>query len=336
MRPGLAAAAVLVFLAGAAGAGGVWGLIQRLHVADNPCSPPEAFVCVSTMPPERHIGSNDHLDQLGQGVGFFKRFADSYWKSTRMELDLVHQEGDTWRKIAGRIKGGQCREFATHQQRSIECQLCFQETYNRAVLNCGFQTGDCHAGRRFSICSLGECNGRNLLLLAGRVLISDSDPPDGVADASPASLRAGAPPVKSIVQYDAAIALIELSLPYLRSRLNIESILCDRNLSPMVRKACRFVDKHYSGKLSLGTIAAACRVSEDHLCHVFSKQTGHPLTRYICAVRIGHAMYLLNETKMSITEICFEVGYQSVSQFNRAFRAMKKMSPSEFRKARHS
>ena len=113
-------------------------------------------------------------------------------------------------------------------------------------------------------------------------------------------------------------------------------MLFGRSLSPQVLEACRFVDKHYMEKLSLGTIAAACKLSEDHLSHIFSKQTGHPLVRYIRAVRVGHAMFLLSETKQDITEICFEVGFQSISQFNRAFRAMRGMSPTQFRKGGHS
>ena len=284
------------------------------------------------MSPKNHVGRDENLNQYGQEIGFFRSFADSFWKSTRMELDLVHQEGDSWNKIAGRIKGGLCREIALNTKKGIECQLCFGATCNKAILNEGFQTSDCHAGRRFSICSLGSCNGRNLLLLAGRVMISDNDK----TVAEEISLQAGGHAVKSTIEYDAAITLLELSLPYLKSRLKIESILSESKLSPLIRKACRYIDNHYGDKLCLSTIATACRVSEDHLGHSFSKQTKHPITRYICAVRIGHAMFLLNETQMDITEICFEVGYQSVSQFNRAFRRMRGMSPSEFRKSRQS
>jgi AraC-like DNA-binding protein len=281
---------------------------------------------------EDNIGPNDNLDLFGQSIGFFESYADSFWKSTRMELDLVHKEGDTWETVVGRIKGRYCRDLALSPEARMACQNCFNDTCERSALKAGFQSSDCHAGRRFSICSLGEFDGRNLLLLAGRVIISDGAPADERAEDT-ASLQAEKTPVKSIMEYDASIHLIELSLPYLRNRLKIDAMLFSRSLSPGVRKACRYIDKHYMEKLSLGTLAAACHISKDHLSHIFSKQTGHPLVRYICAVRIGHAMFLLSETKKDITEICFEVGFQSISQFNRTFRAMKGMSPSQFRKA---
>ena len=47
------------------------------------------------MSPKNHVGRDENLNQYGQEIGFFRSFADSFWKSTRMELDLVHQEGDS-------------------------------------------------------------------------------------------------------------------------------------------------------------------------------------------------------------------------------------------------
>ena len=170
----------------------------------------------------KHIDKTHDLDSFGQSIGFFESYADSFWKSTRMELDLVHQEGDTWMSIAGRIKGGYCRDLALSAEASLACQSCFNETSDRAALHPGFQSGNCHAGRRFSICSLGEFHGRNLLLLAGRVIISDGDSADKIEDPAISS-RVGITPVKSSMEYDASINLIELSLPYLRNRLRIDA-----------------------------------------------------------------------------------------------------------------
>jgi len=311
-------------------------MLATLHFPKHPTGPPDSGLVsfgppglAWDMAPSGERGSAGDLDQVGQGIGFFRSYADSFWKSTQMELDLVHQEGDAWTTIAGRIKGAECRDLALDEEASLACEQCFRETCERAKRREGFQSSICHAGRRFSVCALGEFDGRKLLLLAGRVRVW-ADEADGV----PTSGNPGNEPAKTPVEYDAAIRLLELSLPYLSSRLKIEALVGDRRLSPLVRKACSFVDQHYNEELRLTHIAKACRVSEDHLSHVFSQQTGHPLTRYIGAVRIGHAMFLLSRTKLDITEICFEVGYQSISQFNRAFRAMKGMSPSQYRKAK--
>jgi AraC-like DNA-binding protein len=139
-------------------------------------------------------------------------------------------------------------------------------------------------------------------------------------------------PVKSRESYQGALDLIELSLPYLRLRLDVDLLLAARKFPPLVRKACHYVDDHFRENISVSAIATACGVSEDYLSHIFSTQTGNPLSRYIAAARTGHAMYLLREEKLGIAEIAFEVGFQSLSQFNRTFRSLQGMAPSEFRR----
>lgn len=242
-----------------------------------------------------------------------------------MDLDLVHQDGDTWRTIAGRIRSEECRNLALSRELSMACETCFRDACNQVAKRRGFQTYTCHADRRFSVNTLGECGDRKLLILVGRVRIAacdEEEPPDASA--------------KTMAEYDATIYLIELLLPYLASRLRIESILENRTLSPLVRRACSYIDQHYRDKLSLSVVASTCGISDDHLSHVFSEQTGHQLTRYIGAVRVGHAMFLLERTEMDVTEICFEVGFQSLSQFNRVFRALKGMSPTQYRRKQQS
>ena len=247
-----------------------------------------------------------------------------------MELDLVYQEGDSWTTVADRIRSEECRNLAQSREASVACERCFRSACDAAALRGGFQSSTCHAGRRFSVCMIGEVGGRKLLVLAGRVAVT----PDGQGDQD-VSGRVKAHG-KTIMEYEAAIELIELSLPYLTNRLRIDSFLSNRTLSPLVRRACRHIERHYRDKISLGVVAKACGASEDHLCHVFSQQTGHTVTRYIGAVRVGHAMFLLGRTAMDVTEICFEVGFQSISQFNRVFRSLRGMSPTGYRRLSQS
>ena len=47
---------------------------------------------MQNMLPEFDIGKHNGLDLYGQGMGFFESYASSFWKSTRMELDLVHKD----------------------------------------------------------------------------------------------------------------------------------------------------------------------------------------------------------------------------------------------------
>jgi AraC-like DNA-binding protein len=66
---------------------------------------------------------------------------------------------------------------------------------------------------------------------------------------------------------------------------------------------------------------------------LFKKRIGQNFVDYLHHVRIRHACVLLKSTKMTVSEIAIEVGYGSFSTFSRVFREMKKVTPTDFRKA---
>lgn len=273
----------------------------------------------------RDDGLPNPLDKLGMGLGFFRRYADSFRRATGMEMDLVYADGEPWESVAGRVKGGFCRKSALDPEDASLCQQCLSNACRRAQKCDDFHTAICHAGQRFSVLSLGEIAGAGVLLLIGRVLVVDSE--ETVGDLTDKERR-----VKSMEGYQGALDLLEFSIPYLRVRLAADLLLAAREFPPLVRNACHYVDAHFRENINLPTVADACGVSEDYLSHSFSKHTGNPLHRYIAAVRTGHAMYLLREGKHDIAEIAFEIGFQSLSQFNRTFRALQGMAPGEFRR----
>jgi AraC-like DNA-binding protein/ribosomal protein L40E len=277
-----------------------------------------------------HDGSlSDSLERLGIGLGFFSRYADSFWKATGMELDMVCAESEPWESLARRVKSEFCRNLALNPPNAELCRGCFVDAFQRAKRLNKFHTVECHAGQSFSVRSFGEVAGVNVLLIAGRVSTSDLGQ---IAAECIVGNRDASPPVKSAQGYQAGLELLDLTWPYLRIRLDLELLLAAREFPPFVRRACDYVDECFREDLSVVNVAAKCGVSEDYLSHSFSKHTGNSLSRYIAGVRTGHAMYLLREEQPTITEIAFEVGFQSLSQFNRTFRALTGMAPGEFRR----
>lgn len=276
----------------------------------------------------RNDGLPNPLDKLGIGMGFFRRYADAFWKATGMELDLVYADGEPWDSVARRVRGAFCHKIALNPFKAGLCHACFLGACHAAQMKNEFHTVSCHVGQSFSICSLGQVGGTGVLLLTGRVLTIDSgEIAEDLTGKGPNSPR-----IKSPESYQSALRLLEFSLPYLRLRLDVDLLLAARDLPPLVRKACHYVDEHFRENISVASVATACDVSADYLSHSFSKHTGNPLSRYISAVRTGHAMYLLREGKPAISEIAYEVGFQSLSQFNRTFRNLRGMAPGEFRR----
>lgn len=83
--------------------------------------------------------------------------------------------------------------------------------------------------------------------------------------------------------------------------------------------------------ISLHDMSRVAYLSAFHFNRVFHQITGLPPTKFISALRLDEAKRLLLNTEMSITDICFEVGYNSLSTFTRRFNQSVGLGPREFR-----
>jgi AraC-like DNA-binding protein len=98
-----------------------------------------------------------------------------------------------------------------------------------------------------------------------------------------------------------------------------------------VRKAREFIMKHLTESMFLEDVARYAGVSAFHFCKVFKKHTGHTFTSFVNHARVEHAKKLLMKPRYCVTEVAFDAGFQSLSQFNRSFRRVTSKSPTEFR-----
>jgi AraC-like DNA-binding protein len=98
-----------------------------------------------------------------------------------------------------------------------------------------------------------------------------------------------------------------------------------------VRNAKTFIHQHLAEQMSLESVAAAVNVSPFHFCKLFKKATGLTFTDFVNRARVEKAKRMLMRPSARITEIAYDVGFQSLSHFNRSFRRIADESPSEFR-----
>ncbi|MCY1238593.1 HTH-type transcriptional activator RhaR [compost metagenome] len=73
-------------------------------------------------------------------------------------------------------------------------------------------------------------------------------------------------------------------------------------------------------------------MSDTAFSRFFKKNTGNSFTDHVNKLRIWQACKLLAESDMPITDICFEVGYLNISNFNRTFLRHHRMTPSAYRR----
>lgn len=111
--------------------------------------------------------------------------------------------------------------------------------------------------------------------------------------------------------------------------------LAKGGLSP--RKMRRCVDMltaDLSQEHSLSTLAAEVGLSPFHFARSFKLSVGAPPHAYLTQLRMQKAKSLLSDTEMSVTDIAFEIGYESSQALSRAFRKMFHCSPMQFRRDR--
>jgi AraC-like DNA-binding protein len=98
-------------------------------------------------------------------------------------------------------------------------------------------------------------------------------------------------------------------------------------------KARKFIEGHSAEELSLSKVAKAASISRNHLSERFKQVTGINFVEYVARTRFEKACELLADGDLRISEIAFEVGFQSLSQFNRVFKRLSGKSPTAYRAA---
>lgn len=82
--------------------------------------------------------------------------------------------------------------------------------------------------------------------------------------------------------------------------------------------------------INIDDIAKHIGMNRSSFCIFFKKATGITFITYLNEYRIGQACQLLKQKKMNISEICFQVGFNNITYFNRVFKRMTGISPSEY------
>ena len=92
------------------------------------------------------------------------------------------------------------------------------------------------------------------------------------------------------------------------------------------------MDRAYAQPLDVPALARIAHVSASHFTRTFRATFGETPHHYLQRRRIERAMFLLRETDRSATDICFDVGFNSLGTFSRTFRAIVGRSPREYRR----
>ena len=104
-----------------------------------------------------------------------------------------------------------------------------------------------------------------------------------------------------------------------------------KKYSSAITAALRYIDDRLLDEIDLNDLAKYCGYSTSTLTHVFRKETGTTIQKYIRSQKVSIACRLLKETKMKSNEIADYLGYASRSYFCEQFRSVKGMTPLQYR-----
>lgn len=95
-----------------------------------------------------------------------------------------------------------------------------------------------------------------------------------------------------------------------------------------------YIESNYQSHITLEDISAAGNMGKTSCCSLFQKYVNQSPNTYLVHYRLGKGAELLAGTEMSVSEICYEVGFSGASYFAEMFRKRYGCSPSQFREER--
>jgi len=105
--------------------------------------------------------------------------------------------------------------------------------------------------------------------------------------------------------------------------------------SRRIKKVEEFINEHFKDEIRLQVLADVANMTPTAFSRFFKLRTGKSISDFIIDVRLGYAARLLADSTNSVVEICYDCGFNNVSNFNRIFKKKKGCTPSQFRENYH-
>lgn len=143
-------------------------------------------------------------------------------------------------------------------------------------------------------------------------------------------------PVVPPAQYDAMVTLLKSFADQISRHVEQLSFEIDHEDPRIVQRAKDYIHENFDDPITLESLAKAISISPAHLSRVFKQATGVGYLEYLNRYRIEQSMKLLTQKNRRISEIAYEVGFQSLAPFNRMFRDYAGTTPKDFRRLRNA
>jgi AraC-like DNA-binding protein len=137
--------------------------------------------------------------------------------------------------------------------------------------------------------------------------------------------------VVSAAQHQSILQLLTIFAQHLSALSNQLVVQDEVREVPAISRARVFIAEHLTEVMSLAQVAGAVNMSTFYFCKTFRRATGLTFTDYVARMRVEQVKQLLLNPHKRVSEAAYEAGFQSLSQFNRAFRRVAGEPPTVYR-----
>lgn len=280
------------------------------------------------------------VEQLGQ-MTLYQDYVRAFAETTGLQLRLVPVGGWSTDHSARCRKNPFCELLIRHHETCAACLRCRHDL-----------TLDGQAESRTAICFAGLRESSVPILVGGNTIgflatgeVATSKPSTArftqivrhlkqwSMDFNETELRHAyfATRVMSDTHYNSILDLLAIFAGHL-SLIADQLVLHNGSLgSPNISRAMEYIREHSSEPLDLKLVADRAGLSPCYFCRKFKETTGFTFTEYVSRTRVDVAKTLLLNPRFRISEVAFEVGFESLTHFNRVFREITGQSPTKYR-----
>jgi len=289
-----------------------------------------------------NAASNNGLVEALASSKIFREYQRAFGEATDLPLTLRAVEGWQLAHQGDRHQNGFCALMAKENRSCAAClrmqqRICEGVNGVPRTLHCQFGLAESAVGVKI---------GKNIIayLQTGQVLFKAPKPEQtnrvlnqikalGLSvNRQEAAQQYNETSVVQPGEYQATIRLLQFFADQLGVLAN-QILLQQKDAEPaQITRARQYIEANSHEDLSLAIVAKQAGMSSFYFCKMFRKVTGVYFTRYVSCVRVEKAKNLLFNPNYRIGEIAYEIGFQSLTHFNRIFKVIAGQSPTDYRR----
>jgi len=290
---------------------------------------------------QRHMNDHTTLLEALTESDIYRDYARAFSEATGLPLALRAKE--TWQPTF-RGKARENSFCALMAGQSATCAACLrmQERISEAATE-GPAVEKCHFG--LTEAAVPVKLGENTLGYLATGQVFTQKPGEGQLEKAMRAMKQLGVSVNRTEARKAFMATRVISRAQLTSAARLLAIFADHlsmkinqlavrkaNAEPIaVIRAKDFIQRNLQNDITLSDVAKAACTSTFYICKLFKRHTGMNFTEYVSRLRVDRAKELLANPNLRISEIAYDVGFQSLTHFNRIFRKLEGQAPTAYR-----